>query len=190
MRTRTLSICFLLLVSACSGVSDEISAQIEAQFNASSTAPIDLALVGPSTWERVCVLGPYTMNENAEKILGFKWDANGKTSIGSNDGINVLVFVQGSEVIAYTEYPRGKGDFSHMVPRCLPRDRATVVRQPDPDPRNNGWVFLVAEQQGLTLRSTGLRKSAQPLSSTTRASPNSQALLKFLSHCHSLFRFA
>lgn len=143
MTTRVLPVFLLSLVTACSGASSEISSQIEAQFNASATAPINLALVGPSTWERVCVLGPYTMNERAEKLLGFKWDATGKTSIGSNDGINVLVFVQGSEVIAYTEYPRNKGDFLHLFPRCLPRERATVVRETDLDPRNYGWVYLV-----------------------------------------------
>ena len=136
------------LLSACSGVNEEISAQIQAQYDASSTAPINLALVGPSTWERVCVLGPYTMNEHAEKVLGFKWDATGKTSIGGNDGINVLVFVKDSEVIAYTEYRRDKGDFSQLTPHCLPRDQAIVVRQIDPNPRNNGGVNLVASEQG------------------------------------------
>ena len=143
------------LASACSGVSDEISTQIEAQFNASSTAPINLAIVGPSSCERVCILSPYNSNEQAEKVLGFKWNATGKTSIGGNDGINVLVFVKASEVIAYTEYRRDKGDFSHLTPRCLPRDRAIVVRQPDPDPRNFGWVYLVTSESGPTHPSTG-----------------------------------
>jgi hypothetical protein len=136
------------LLLACSGVDKEISAQIQAQYDASSTAPINLSLVGPPSWERVCVLTPYNSNEQAEKVLGFKWNANGKTSIGGNDGINVLVFVKDGEVIAYTEYRRDKGDFLHLTPRCLPKDRAIVVRQIDPNPRNNGWVNLVASKQG------------------------------------------
>ena len=105
-----------------------------------------MALVGPSAWERVCVLGPYTNNERTEKILGFKWDSEAKTSIGGNDGINVLAFVQGSQVIAYTEHPRSKGDFSKIEPKCLTRDQAIVVRQSGDD----GWVFLVTNQQGNT----------------------------------------
>ena len=137
-------VCFLL--SACSRINTEISAKIEAKFNASQTAPIDLALILPAPWDRACVLSPYIDNEQAERVLGFKWDSDSKTSIRSNDGINVLVFIHGSEVVAYTEHRRDKGDFSRMQPRCLMRGLATVFRQQDPDPRNNGWVFLVTEQ--------------------------------------------
>jgi hypothetical protein len=148
MKTHAPLLFLASLLSACSGINEEISAQLQAQFDASSTAPINLDLVGPSSWERVCVLKPYISNEQAEKVLGFKWNATGKTSIGGNDGINVLVFVKGSEVIAYTEYRRNKGDFLHLYPLCLQRDRAIVVRQIDPDPRNKGWVNLVASETG------------------------------------------
>ncbi|TCV85112.1 hypothetical protein [Sulfurirhabdus autotrophica] len=137
-----------LFISACADSNNGISEQIQTQFNASSTGPINLALVGPSSWERVCVLGPYTMNDHAEKILGFKWDATGKTSIGSNDGIYVLTFVKGNEVIAYTEHPRNKGDFMKMKPRCLNREQANLVRQSD----NDGCVFLVTNQQAIIQR--------------------------------------
>ena len=93
--------------------------------------PLNLALVGPTSWERVCVFGPYTTNEHAEKVLGFKWDATGKTSIGDNEGINVLVFARARQVIAYTEYPRNKIDFSKMVPRCLSRNQDTLLGSRD-----------------------------------------------------------
>ncbi len=141
-KSAIIPVIFFFLVSACADNSNEISAQIEAQFKDNSTAPVNLALVGPSSWERVCVLGPYTNNERAKHVLGFEWDARGKTSIAGNDGINVLVFVKDNEVIAYTEHPRNQGDFSKLKPRCLAREHATVVRRPDRD----GWVFLVASQ--------------------------------------------
>jgi hypothetical protein len=111
-----ISATLLLLVSSCAGNSNEISAQIESQFKASSTAPVNLALVGPTSWEQVCVLGPYTNNDGAEKVLGFKWDAAGKTSITGSDGVNVLAFVRNHEVIAFTEHPRNIGDFSKLEP--------------------------------------------------------------------------
>lgn len=110
------------------------------QFMASQTAPVDLSAVGPASWERVCILSPYTNNQRAEHVLGFKWDAESKTSIAGSDGINVLVFVQGQRVVAYTEHPRNLGDFSKLQPRCLVRSQATVKRESD----FNGWVFLVA----------------------------------------------
>lgn len=140
--------CFVLafsLLSGCSRIDTGISARIETAFNASQTAPIDLALVAPSPWDRVCVLRPYTDSKQAEIILGLKWNSDSKTSIQSNDWINVLVFIQGSEVVAYTEHRRDKGDFSRMQPSCLPRGAATVVRQTEPAPVNTGWVFLVAK---------------------------------------------
>ncbi|MGZ8152431.1 MAG: hypothetical protein ACXW0Q_06170, partial [Methylovulum sp.] len=113
---------------------------IQSQFEASQTASVNLALVGPSSWDRVCVLGPYTTNERTEHLLGFKWDSEAETSIAENDGINVLVFVQGREVVAYTEHPRNKGDFSKLQPQCLDRAQSIVVRDQGPD----GWIFLVS----------------------------------------------
>jgi hypothetical protein len=95
---------------ACSSGSN-ISEQIESQFKASEATSVNLAVVGPASWDRVCVLRPYTDNQRTAQVLGFKWDSEAKTSIAESDGINVLVFVQGKEVVAHTEHPRSKGDF-------------------------------------------------------------------------------
>jgi len=130
----------LMLIFGFSSGNSAISEQITAQFDASKTTSIDLSVVGPASWERVCVLSPYTTNQTAEQVLGFKWDAESKTSIAGSDGINVLVFVQNQQVVAYTEHPRNKGDFSKLQPRCLPRSQSTVERKSGAD----GWVFLVA----------------------------------------------
>nr|WP_315489767.1 hypothetical protein [uncultured Rhodoferax sp.] len=145
MNTRTLITLVCFLLPACSRINTDISTKIEAEFNASQTAPIDLTVVLPTPWDRVCVLAPYRDNEQTEKILGFKWNSDSKTSIRGNDGINVLVFIQGSEVVAYTEHRRDKGDFSRMLPSCLMRDQAMVVRQTETT-RDSSWVFLVANQ--------------------------------------------
>lgn len=141
--------CFLG-VSACSDLS-EISLQIEAQFKANDISPINLALTGPVSWERVCVLGPYSNNSYAERVLGFKWDAEGKTSIYGSDVVNVLVYIKENQVVAYTEHPRNKGDFSQMNPPCLSRESAVLVRKRGSD----GWVFLVPQQAGRTNQSSG-----------------------------------
>ncbi len=135
-----------LLLSACSRLDKDVSSRIQAEFDAKSNAAINLALIVPSSWDRVCVLPPYTDNKQAASILGFEWDSESKTSIRSSDGITVLVFVKRSEVIAYTEHRRDKGDFSKMQPRCLNRDKATIFRHVDPDPRNKGWVHLGPKQ--------------------------------------------
>ncbi len=125
----------------CTSQIPDISQQIAAQVRANKTAAIEIGTVGPQRWERFCVLPPYTTNETAEQILGFKWDAGAKTSIASSDLINVLVFIHENKVAAYVEHPRGKGDFSEMNPRCVPREKATLIRRSGSD----GWVFLVVK---------------------------------------------
>jgi hypothetical protein len=130
----------MLLLSACTNGDKSISQQLTAEFDASTSAPIDLAKLGPPTWEKVCVLGSYTPNKEAEKVLGFKWDVEQKSSIAKNDNINLLVFIKGQEVLAYTEHPRNKGDFLKLRSRCLPRNQSTLLRQSD----SNGVVQFTA----------------------------------------------
>src|SRR5437667_2459831 len=128
-----------MFLVACTTGSPEISVQLAQQFAKSESTAIDLAQLGPPSWQRVCVLTPYTTNQQAELVLGFKWNAEGKTSIASNDGVNVLVFVRGTEVVAYAEHPRNLGDLSELNPRCLARANAKVVRRVG----DHGWVYLV-----------------------------------------------
>ncbi|MGM9482203.1 hypothetical protein ACS5PN_13525 [Roseateles sp. NT4] len=140
MRNAAALVASALLLTACTradpGISDRLSALVD-----SGAAAIDMALLGPADWQKVCVLQPYTSNERAEQILGFKWDAASKSSIGTNDGIHLLVFVKGSDVVAYAEHPRSKGDFLKLSPHCLSRSHAHLLRQIGPD----GRVQLVLE---------------------------------------------
>jgi hypothetical protein len=131
----------ILFLSACANGDKSISQQLTAEFDASTSAPVDLAKIGPSTWEKVCVLGPYTTNEAAEKILGFKWDVEQRSSIAKNDNINLLVFVKGREVLAYAEHPRNKGDFLKLHSKCLSRKQSTLLRRSN----SGGEVQLVAQ---------------------------------------------
>lgn len=131
-----------LLLSGCTNGDSSISAQLEALLQAGTETRVDLAQIGPASWERLCVLTPYTTNARAEQLLGFAWDAERNTSIARSDGINVLVFTQGQEVVAYTEHSRRKGDFSKMQPACLLRTQAIVVREQT----SSGWVFLMGSQ--------------------------------------------
>jgi hypothetical protein len=131
MKTLTPFVIVMLLLSACTNGGTSISRQLTKEFDASASAPIDLAQLGPPTWEKVCVLGSYTSTKEAEKVLGFQWDVEQKSSIAKNDAINLLVFVKGRKVLAYTEHPRNKGDFSELRSRCLPRKQSTLSRKSD-----------------------------------------------------------
>lgn len=126
------------LLSSCSKGDPSISAAIADQFDREAINVIDLSVVGPPGWDRVCMLTPYTNNVVTEKVLGFKWDSDKKTSIGSSDRINVVVFLNGQNVLAFTEHPRNKGDFSGIDSRCVSREQAKFVRAV----RDDGWTFL------------------------------------------------
>lgn len=139
MKLLAISVVVGLLLGACSSSDKGISEKLTEEFDSSTSTPIDMTQVGPSVWERLCVLGPYSTNETAEQALGFKWDVEGKSEVVTNDGINLLLFVKGQEVLAYSEHRRDKGDFLKLEPRCLTRTQATLVRQPNP----GGWVQLV-----------------------------------------------
>jgi hypothetical protein len=99
-----------------------ISSEIERSF--SKGREIDLAQIFPRDWDRVCVLGPYSNNAIASQTLGFAWDAESQSSIKSDDGISLLVFVQNNTVLASAEHQRRFGDFSNLAGRCFSRNHS------------------------------------------------------------------
>jgi hypothetical protein len=98
---------------------------------------VDLAQIGPSGWERVYLFGPYTPHESIHQALGFRWPEADRTSIRSNDGVNLLVFVRGGEVAGWFEHTRNRGDFAEDVARTegYARDEARFVVQLDSEQR-------------------------------------------------------
>lgn len=132
----------LILSTACLGQGQKlspISQSMAAQLKAEEGTPLDLSQVGPDTWQRVCIFGPYTDNKTAEQTLGFAWDLEQVTALDMSDGINVLVFIRNpAEVVAYTAHPRDKGDFADITPQCFEREQAQFERQVGQD----GWLRL------------------------------------------------
>jgi hypothetical protein len=129
-----------LFLVACANGDQSISAAIRAQFDSSPSAPVELGLLGPKDWDRVCIIGPYSDNVEAERIFGFQWDVESKTSIMTNEGVNLLVFIKDREVLAFTEHPRKKGDFQLSKQHCFARANAVFTRKVG----SSGWVSLVA----------------------------------------------
>lgn len=118
---------------------DSISSSIDKQFSSSGGKVIDLAVAAPSEWDRVCILGPYSNHETVKEALGFNWPSETLTSIDRNDGISLLVFVQGNFVIAYVEHSRRSGDFSNLSGHCFSRDSAKFQQVDRPA---KGWPGL------------------------------------------------
>src|SRR3546814_9235511 len=112
--------------------------------------PVDLNTAAPSTWDRVCIRGPYSDNQAAAETLGFTWPVESRSSIGESDGISLLLFVHNNEVVTAVEHPRSHGDFSNLSGRCLPRDQAQFIQQDRPD---GSWPWLRSEAHTSELQS-------------------------------------
>jgi hypothetical protein len=121
----------LALVTLLSGCGSSISSDISRQ---AATGRVDLNNLAAGQWDRVCFLGPYSDNKAAERTLGFPWDAETRTDISSSDWSNVLIFVKGSEVIAYTEHTR-RQDFSDLSGQCFAQGKATFAQDKGPGNR-------------------------------------------------------
>lgn len=122
-----------LALTSCSGQDRSISDRIRSQVRASATAPLDLALVGPDGWERACVFGPYTTNDLVEADLGFQWDADSKSAVSVDDGVHLIVFTRGQEVVAFADHRRRDGDFQSETRRCTSRAAPRLARSVRPD---------------------------------------------------------
>lgn len=117
----------LLALGACQ-TEKSISSAIKDQFVASERKAVNLAATVPGAWDQVCVLGPYSYNSAARQTLGFEWDAESKSSIATNEGVSLLVFVHDKTVVAYAEHPRTHGDFSNLTGRCFLRTKAKFMQ--------------------------------------------------------------
>lgn len=116
----------MVLLVSCSNGDKDINQNILMQLELNSFKFVDLREVVPVPWQTFCAIGPYVSNEYVENLIGFKWNVKRYSSISSNDGITLLLFINENKVIAYAEYPRSKGDFLELKPQCLNREKATL----------------------------------------------------------------
>jgi len=132
MRSRLLlASCVSIAVLGCAA-HDASSAAISRQFDESKGISVNLATAVPGSWEQVCVLGPYSTNQTVKKTLGFEWSAETKTSIQTNDGISLLLFVQEKKIITFVEHPRNHGDFSNLSGQCFLKEKAQFTHEKKP----------------------------------------------------------
>lgn len=114
-------------------VPSESSRVIYSALEANKFESINLSKFGGSKWTKVCFLGPY--NENSQKALGFNWQVSEHTAVLVSDAHNVIVFATEKEVIEFVVHSRGSGDFWKLSGECLPRNNATLIR----DPESGNW---------------------------------------------------
>jgi hypothetical protein len=107
------------------GLAERRSRAVLAQVEGDPAGVVDFARVGPSDWERVYFFHPYTPPEYIQRSLGFRWPDVDQTSIASNDGVNLVVFVRDERVVGWFEHARNRGDLKELATAAgFPRDRA------------------------------------------------------------------
>ncbi len=88
-------------------------------------------------WDRVCIFGPYTPDDRVDAITGIPGASGRASDIRSNEGINVLIFIDANRIADSVAHPRGRDDFGpEIVGRCYSKEQAVFsVRTPPP----NSW---------------------------------------------------
>lgn len=73
-------------------------------------AVVDLAQLQPGDWDTVHVVGPYASAEGLQQRLGFAAPM-ASALCTTDEGRQSLLFVRGTEVVAWHALPRSRGDF-------------------------------------------------------------------------------
>ena len=129
-----------LLAGSCRG-QGAVSASIAASVKMGPGTRIVMSEHAPFPWDRMCVFGPYTGDAEVEAVTGVPGAATQAYDIRSNDGIDLLMFIDAGKVTRSVAHPRNQGDFgSEVVGRCYARGQAvfSVRKTPPGSPGNIG----------------------------------------------------
>jgi hypothetical protein len=112
------------LSSACT-LEGSVSRSIAASVGKGPGTRLDLAEHASFPWDRVCIIGPYTSDDDVDSLTGVRGAAAKDHGIQSNDSINVLMFVSDGRIAASVAHRRGRGDFfPELTGKCYTRDAA------------------------------------------------------------------
>jgi hypothetical protein len=114
------------LAGGCGPFADDVDGSLEelddAVRRASETGrPFRLSAVTSFEWDRFYVFPPNSTPERIDRTLGFEWEQADHSNIGSDDSINLLVFVREGEVVRAFDHDRGRGDLICLSGRVLGR---------------------------------------------------------------------
>ncbi|WP_146093442.1 hypothetical protein [Xanthomonas pisi] len=126
MKNFGLALSLMLCLVACE--SRCIVSSIQAELT--ETGQVDLAQIAPGGWDRVCILGPYSTDEEAALLVGAPWSLRGNSSAWESDGVSALLLVRGQTVLSSVDVSRAHADFSGQSDKCFPREKARFVRLP------------------------------------------------------------
>ena len=117
--------------TACRG-SGPVSRSIAAAVDRGPGARLTLAESAMFDWDRVCIFGPYSPDDQVDAATGIPGAAGRAFDVRSNEGINVLIFIEAGRVVDSVAHPRRWDDFGpEVVGKCYLKEQAVfLVRNP------------------------------------------------------------
>ena len=101
-------------------------------------ATVDLAELQPGDWETLHVVGPYASAEGLQQRLGFAAPM-ASALCTTDEGRQSLLFVRGTEVVAWHALPRSRGDFCRPPANERGVARADAKFVVSPVSGDGGW---------------------------------------------------
>jgi hypothetical protein len=95
-------------------------------------------------WDKVYIFPPYTGLETIDNDLGFVWPQARSIRTDYRDDINLIVFTDNKQVVAYVEHPRSLGDLDGNYKRegYSPDEAIFIVEEGPLQPDDRPWLRL------------------------------------------------
>lgn len=100
--------------------------QLVAAVRADSGASIDLRTVLGTSWDRVAFLGPYEVNEGAQRILGVPFNVEELSPWRGTEGGALVVLALGDEIVSYFELPGSEVAVECLLGRAIAAEDAVL----------------------------------------------------------------
>ena len=120
----------------CRGA-DPTSESIAAAVASGPGSRLALADRAACPWEKACIFGPYSPDDQVDAVTGIRGAASRAYDIRANEAINVVMFIHDGEVVASVAHPRNRGDFGpEVVGQCYSKEESVFIVRTPP---TNSW---------------------------------------------------
>ncbi|WP_283788540.1 hypothetical protein QNI23_001070 [Bermanella sp. WJH001] len=110
----------LILTAGCSDSLSTLTLSVE-------NAHVDLAQQVEGDWDSVCILTPYTTDENAAKVTGLNITDVKGTGIENSDSFQVLVFLKNQALHRKYRVSMENARFELTAPWCFDKEQSYLV---------------------------------------------------------------
>ena len=103
-----------------------LNEKIETKFKSDSEI-IDLTELNSFQWNKLLILGPYSIIDNIEKEMNLDLENIRENGIEFSDSKHLLIFIKDGKSIKISEVSRSIGDFTNLA-QVIKKDRAKFIK--------------------------------------------------------------